>query len=205
MGLECWNKCDQEAGYCAWCGNGNACCRRGWSQDPAECPEGGNHSTAQHVCTNSVKAGVGAGVILPRPPTTLGESDNSFAQWVWLLVPLLVVLAAIPVVLLCCTRSRKRTSRAMLFQEGSGLGESGSEDEALMHVQTSDPRSQEITNDLFDTLDRNHDGIITQSDFASAFGVPVLRPVRTVSSTPYVPCSSIVMGPMRGASDTSPS
>jgi len=133
MGLECLDKCGQQAGYCEWCGNTNACCRRGWSQDPAECPKGGKHSTAHHVCTNSIKAGVGAGVILPRPPSAFGETDNSLARWAWLLLPLLVVLAAVPVMLLCCTHCRKKTPRALLFQEGWGESES-SEDEALVQV-----------------------------------------------------------------------
>jgi len=130
MGLECLDKCGQQAGYCEWCGSTNACCRRGWSQDPAECLKGGNHSTAHHVCTSSIKAGGGAGVILPWPPSAFGETDNSLARWAWLLVPLLVVLAAVPVMLLCCAHGRKKTPRALLSdEEGSGESEISEEDE----------------------------------------------------------------------------
>merc|ERR1712241_1361174 len=108
MGLECWDKCGHQAGYCEWCGNGNACCRQGWSQDPAECSKSGNHSKARHECTTGSKAGVGGGAILPRPPAAFGKTGNSLVHWTWFLVPLLVLLAAVPVVLLCCIRGRKK-------------------------------------------------------------------------------------------------
>lgn len=36
-GKDCWGSC-RKGGFCPhFCGKGNACCRRGWSRDPAEC------------------------------------------------------------------------------------------------------------------------------------------------------------------------
>merc|ERR1719336_963407 len=36
-GKDCWHHCRGKAGLCSWCGQGNACCRRGWKPDPQLC------------------------------------------------------------------------------------------------------------------------------------------------------------------------
>lgn len=33
---DCWKPCGGAGGFCSWCGEGNACCRRGFA-DPSEC------------------------------------------------------------------------------------------------------------------------------------------------------------------------
>lgn len=38
-GDECWSPCGDKGGYCSWCGEGNACCRRGFNHDPPECKD----------------------------------------------------------------------------------------------------------------------------------------------------------------------
>jgi len=46
---DCLPRCGK-AGYCGWCGSGNACCRSGWPDSPAECT-GATHSvTGYHEC-----------------------------------------------------------------------------------------------------------------------------------------------------------
>lgn len=37
LGDDCLRACGNKTGYCAWCGDGNACCRKGDGEDPAEC------------------------------------------------------------------------------------------------------------------------------------------------------------------------
>jgi len=45
-GEDCLPHCGK-AGYCAWCGDGGACCRNGYASDPAEC-QGAQHAIAGH-------------------------------------------------------------------------------------------------------------------------------------------------------------
>jgi len=37
QGQDCWKQCNSTGGYCDWCGQRNACCRKGQVSDPAEC------------------------------------------------------------------------------------------------------------------------------------------------------------------------
>ena len=47
-GADCWRDCGNTAGYCDWCGAGNACCRGSGDRDPAEC-----HSVATGLSFHS--------------------------------------------------------------------------------------------------------------------------------------------------------
>lgn len=38
-GEDCWSSCNNEGGWCDWCGAGNACCRWGWLDYPPECKQ----------------------------------------------------------------------------------------------------------------------------------------------------------------------
>jgi len=51
-GVDCWYHCNR-GGYCEWCGAGNACCRRGYAQDPIECAGVQHYSTKHHECSAS--------------------------------------------------------------------------------------------------------------------------------------------------------
>eukprot|EP00933_Yihiella_yeosuensis_P055621 TRINITY_DN5446_c0_g3_i1.p1 TRINITY_DN5446_c0_g3~~TRINITY_DN5446_c0_g3_i1.p1 ORF type:complete len:1148 (+),score=179.25 TRINITY_DN5446_c0_g3_i1:19-3462(+) len=50
-GQDCWTPCKQKGGYCQWCGEGKACCRKGADNDPVECLGITSFSRSdQHVC-----------------------------------------------------------------------------------------------------------------------------------------------------------
>jgi len=36
-GKDCWGSCGGKGGLCSWCGQGHACCRKGWTSDPKPC------------------------------------------------------------------------------------------------------------------------------------------------------------------------
>lgn len=67
-GENCWENCENMAGYCDWCGEGNACCRRGHAGDPAEC-EGVVFTSGKHhecvIALNQIKVGFGMFHSLP--------------------------------------------------------------------------------------------------------------------------------------------
>jgi len=48
-GEDCWSPC-VSGGMCAWCGQGNACCRAHFADDPAVCRGGMNFITTHHEC-----------------------------------------------------------------------------------------------------------------------------------------------------------
>lgn len=49
-GQDCWDSCNQTGGFCAHCGAGNACCRKGFAQNPSECKAAMNYLTIKHEC-----------------------------------------------------------------------------------------------------------------------------------------------------------
>jgi len=49
-GRDCWDLCAFKSGYCAWCGHGNACCRRGTPNDVPECQRAASFLTSHHEC-----------------------------------------------------------------------------------------------------------------------------------------------------------
>lgn len=52
-GQDCVEHCDGKSGYCTWCGEGNACCRKGFKADPEECHKAEAFTTAtQHECVS---------------------------------------------------------------------------------------------------------------------------------------------------------
>lgn len=59
IGKDCFWECDKKSGFCPFCGNGNACCRRDYSADaPQECKGALTFTTWHHECVvpiNSTK------------------------------------------------------------------------------------------------------------------------------------------------------
>ena len=59
IGKDCFWECDEKSGFCPFCGNGNACCRRDYSADaPQECKGALTFTTWHHECVvpiNSTK------------------------------------------------------------------------------------------------------------------------------------------------------
>ena len=54
---DCWKPCDKTPGYCSWCGQGMACCRKGAQNDPFECHGVTSFSRSdQHVCVQPLSA-----------------------------------------------------------------------------------------------------------------------------------------------------
>jgi len=49
-GEDCWYACGERGGSCGWCGEGAACCRKNWPQDPPECKNVTDYLTATHEC-----------------------------------------------------------------------------------------------------------------------------------------------------------
>jgi len=47
---DCWDACQFKAGLCSWCGEGNACCRRGFTQDPLVCRGAMAFQSDHHEC-----------------------------------------------------------------------------------------------------------------------------------------------------------
>jgi len=68
-GQDCWNLCGKTGGYCAWCGVGNACCRRSFQGDPAECAAAEHFTTLHHECV----ALNGRPAAVPVPSLRSGE------------------------------------------------------------------------------------------------------------------------------------
>uniref|UniRef100_A0A7S0B069 Uncharacterized protein n=1 Tax=Pyrodinium bahamense TaxID=73915 RepID=A0A7S0B069_9DINO len=76
-GEDCWGRCDGgNSGYCSWCGQGHACCKRGFDGDPLECQRAIGFTSEHHQC-----------VRLMRMPAML-------AQWVMPSWSAAVILAA---------------------------------------------------------------------------------------------------------------
>merc|ERR1719444_300112 len=48
-GEDCMPSCDK-AGYCDWCGKGNACCKKGGENSPDECKSVAEFKTDKHEC-----------------------------------------------------------------------------------------------------------------------------------------------------------
>lgn len=48
-GEDCMPSCDK-AGYCDWCGKGNACCKKGGESSPDECKSVAEFKTDKHEC-----------------------------------------------------------------------------------------------------------------------------------------------------------
>lgn len=61
-GEDCWPPCGERGGLCSWCGEGNACCRQGWSADPPVCKTATGFVTSHHECVKPKKPPT-------RPPT----------------------------------------------------------------------------------------------------------------------------------------
>lgn len=77
-GRDCWGAC-RKGGYCSWCGQGNACCRRGWGRDPPECRNAIFSNYGGHHCV-ALRGGGGGGPSppppSPPPPSPSGGSGN---------------------------------------------------------------------------------------------------------------------------------
>jgi len=49
-GVDCVDACNGKPGYCAWCGESAACCRKGFQANPQECQRAQGFTTAGHEC-----------------------------------------------------------------------------------------------------------------------------------------------------------
>jgi len=84
-GRDCWGAC-RKGGYCSWCGQGNACCRRGWGRDPPECRNAIFSNYGGHHCV-ALRGGGGGGPSPPPPPPppsggSSGGWDHKPGYWV---------------------------------------------------------------------------------------------------------------------------
>lgn len=53
-GFDCWRACEGAAGNCEWCGENNACCKKGASEDPPECTGITDFWTDHYECVRPV-------------------------------------------------------------------------------------------------------------------------------------------------------
>lgn len=51
-GQDCVDPCGGKPGYCNWCGEGNACCRKNFQADPEECRKAQGFTVAHHECVS---------------------------------------------------------------------------------------------------------------------------------------------------------
>mmetsp|Transcript_63093 Transcript_63093/g.137103 ORF Transcript_63093/g.137103 Transcript_63093/m.137103 type:complete len:462 (-) Transcript_63093:60-1445(-) len=54
MGENCWDPCKAASGFCDWCGERKACCRKGWPNSPTECRGITSYFTDVHECVTPV-------------------------------------------------------------------------------------------------------------------------------------------------------
>jgi len=81
-GRDCWAPCSSTPGLCSWCGEGNACCRYGATQDPEVCSDvqiWGAYSFHTCVALSSAPAEVPAPFPAPAPVAS-GAVKNSGAD-----------------------------------------------------------------------------------------------------------------------------
>jgi len=72
VGADCWKACGDRGGYCAWCGIGNACCKKDWEWSPTECRGVTSFLTSGHECVRPV--------IAPDPVEFLGGRTTIAAR-----------------------------------------------------------------------------------------------------------------------------
>lgn len=57
LGKDCWKECNNNSGFCEFCGRGNACCRKNFDKDtPLECKDIPTFLTWHHECVIPVHA-----------------------------------------------------------------------------------------------------------------------------------------------------
>jgi hypothetical protein len=73
----CWGPCGGKAGLCAWCGQGNACCRKGFRKDPPICRKAGVKfgSWGGHQCVHIPGPGDTPSPT-PTPTPTVGPTPT---------------------------------------------------------------------------------------------------------------------------------
>lgn len=199
---DCWYKCGQDASSmesCNACGEGKACCRNGFAQNPAVCLRASGYSTSRHECVDitllatpvppAVKD-LGASPVsvatpvasIPVGNTTLSEEtggSGGWEMWRWLAVAGVVALCLLPFIAWALgwiggkgVKKKKRT-RQIEAIDGESESESDNSTAAERDLETSllnAPAEPVARPDLFDLADRNHDGVVTEAEFASAFG-----------------------------------
>jgi len=174
---DCYEPCGSQGGLCAWCGAGRACCRQGLATDPAVCKGITSYSTWHHECvalpttslisvvtdTTTANGTNTSGVPVEPEPSGMGN-------WLWLLPLALVACCLILGLLYFCLssddrdkRRRQRIKRGMEVDDATSVSESRDTESESSGPENGGP-------DLFDLIDRNHDGIVTEEEFAAAMG-----------------------------------
>jgi len=195
---DCWKPCGNKGGLCEWCGAGRACCRRDFEGNPAVC-RGANYTTWHHQCVIVVPSAPTASTTPTTTAPTTSTATISMAndtsnatnrsvvliddkpggafdwKWLWWFLPVLLMLCCLCAVLLYYLmggKKRKRSARGYKADAQSeedtilGLDHSGSDSDS----EDGDLEAKEMDPDLFDLIDRDHDGVITAEEFAAAMG-----------------------------------
>uniref|UniRef100_A0A7S4SZC8 EF-hand domain-containing protein n=1 Tax=Alexandrium monilatum TaxID=311494 RepID=A0A7S4SZC8_9DINO len=178
LGEDCYEACGNQGGVCSWCGPELACCRFGWPSDPPEC-RGVHGYTAKwrHECISRRNSANDTSVIGGAVP---GAPMGPF----WLFFTLAALCCLLPLLLWylhsigCGQRERRqhRKTRSISQSSDSDLedseGSQSGKDVPLVSRSSGD--------DLFDLIDANHDGIITEEEYNRAMGAAPAAPVSTM-------------------------
>jgi len=196
---DCWGHCSKKSGLCDLCGAGKACCRTGWNVTVPECQNvqarADRHtcvasgmeepSTKKSIvdngtkCINGTNASDGENGTLCGVP--VAASSAAVPWWLWPLLAILCLLCClIPLfVWLCCKRKKGKRSKSSSNRRAKKFNDADStvsEERELLPLMDHQTEARELHTsggqqmDAFDMIDRNHDGVITQSELNAAMG-----------------------------------
>eukprot|EP00440_Ansanella_granifera_P068673 gb/GFBE01074492.1/.p1 GENE.gb/GFBE01074492.1/~~gb/GFBE01074492.1/.p1 ORF type:complete len:1232 (+),score=158.31 gb/GFBE01074492.1/:1-3696(+) len=81
-GQDCWEPCNKKSGYCGWCGESMACCRKGAQNDPFECFGVTEFSRDdRHVCVEPVSLAVATRAQSPQLMQTVQPKHPGKDCW----------------------------------------------------------------------------------------------------------------------------
>lgn len=191
---------------CVWCGG--AACRSG---SAALCEalgtlvQGGGAglaSSTYQVATCSVNATSGENGTTGENGTAgqnetgdnpFGLNTPLFPWWAWLLV--LVALCGAGVFVSLRSKERKHSKKKKKKTRGGDVFEEDSvATDSMLSVESPLVQREEEPS-LFDLIDRDHDGVITQEEFAQAMGAPAPPPAAS-TMVPNVAPRGTVFQPM---------
>jgi len=135
------------------------------------------------------------------------EAGGGVPSWVWILLAVaLLVCIPLAVYFLCCgDEKRKGSKKKKNKRSAREVSTDGNEDSYRARdgpeLEMQQPLVQNQGADLFDQLDADHDGVITQAEFGRAMGVPVATttaPVASYRVAPGVGAPTNLMAPVPG-------